>query len=117
MVGILGIFTVIVPFLAGMYHDFFYPYADHPYKEEKFFVFMHKMMLVGTLIAITGFFATGYHAVIDGTTTTIIMIALVNIVAGYDILIRLRPYGPWRYARLRAYFRYEKQLKQNNKST
>ena len=113
VITVLGFTAPIVPFLAGMYHSFFYPYADHPYKEEKFFVYMHKMILLGTLLATTAFFTTGYHVGL-GTITTIFIVAFANTIAGYDFLIRVRPYGPWRYARLRPYFTYQKQHKNIN---
>ena len=117
VITILGFTAPIVPFLAGMYHSFFYPYADHPYKEEKFFIYMHKMILLGTLMATTAFFATGHHDTMGSITATVFCIFLANTIAGYDFLIRVRPYGPWRYAQLRAYFTYEKQHKHKKHNT
>lgn len=63
-------------------------------------------------MATTAFFTTGHHTAMGSTSATVIVIILMNIVSAYDAIIRLCPYGPWRYARLRPYFTYEKQHKQ-----
>ena len=113
LVAVLSFTAPIIPFLAGMYHSFFYPYADHPYKEEKFFIYMHKMILLGMAQAFAASIAAQKYAPLS-ITNTIILVVLTNTIAGYDFLIRVRPYGPWRYARLRAYFTYQKQHKHKN---
>ena len=41
-----------VPVAAIFYFDRKLPYRDHPYREFKHFVFMHKVALVGSLFGI-----------------------------------------------------------------
>ena len=98
-----------VPIAARFYFDPKLPYRDHPYREFKHFVFMHKVALAGSLFGICVLCLLDF---LTGTGSLLLSVFIAvggNFTMAFVEVVRYAPYGVVNPLKVVEYFRYEKQ--------
>ena len=98
-----------VPIAARFYFDPKLPYRDHPYREFKHFVFMHKVALAGSLFGTCVLWLLNFLTGV-GDAILIFLIAVGgNFTMAFVEVVHYAPYGVVNPLKVVEYFRYEKQ--------
>ena len=98
-----------VPIAARFYFDPKLPYRDHPYREFKHFVFMHKVALVGSLFGIIVLWLSYFFTGAGGPLLAVLTAVGGNFTMAFVEVVRYAPYGVVNPLKIAEYFRYEKQ--------
>ena len=98
-----------VPVAAIFYFDRKLPYRDHPYREFKHFVFMHKVALVGSLFGIIVLWLSYFFTGAGGPLLAVLTAVGGNFTMAFVEVVRYAPYGVVNPLKIAEYFRYEKQ--------
>ncbi len=98
-----------VPMAAIFYFDPKLPYKDHPYREFKHFVFMHKVALAGSLFGTCVLCLLHFLTGAGGLLLSVFIAVVSNFGMAFIHVVRYAPYGVVNPLKVVEYFRYEKQ--------
>lgn len=98
-----------VPIAVIFYFDRKLPYRDHPYREFKHFVFMHKVALIGSLFGIIVLWLLYFLTGVGGLSLAVLIAVGGNFTMAFVEVVRYAPYGVVNPLKIAEYLRYEKQ--------